>query len=319
MAEEKRYREFVFSTQDKVNDVGSRVMSAGIDVEQFKKNSVLLYMHQRFGKDDMPIGSVADLRLEGDKWIGRPVFDQDDPHAARIADKWAKGFLKMVSPLLEIIETSTDPALMLPGQTRPTITRSKLVEISIVDIGGNDDALQLCYAGDVLKLAHGEPCDALPLLTHANQPDKGIKTEQMNEDLKTIALALGLSESSTREQILAAIAPMKEQAGQVETLRLAAVTAAVDRAVEEKRITADKKDHFVALGKAAGIESLNATLALMKPAAKPTDLLRQGKETLALKFDDLTAEQLEEMRTSDQEKYCALFKEKYGYNPTIEA
>lgn len=319
MAEEKRYREFVFSSQEKINGVGSRVMSAGIDVEQYRKNPVLLYMHQRFGKEDMPIGRVDDIRLEGIQWIGRPVFDLDDPYAKRIADKWEKGFLKMCSPVLEIIETSTDPSVMLPGQTRPTVTRSKLVEISIADIGSNDDHLQLSYQGNVLKLAHGEPCDALPLLT-ANQPAKGINTEQqMNEDLKTIALALGLPESSTREQIVAAIAPMKEQAAQVETLRLAAVTAAVDRAIEDKRITADKKDHFLALGKAAGIESLNETLALMKPAAKPTDVIRQGRETLALKFDDLSPEQLEQMRTSDREKYCTLYKEKYGYRPSFEA
>ena len=59
-------------------------------------------------------------------------------------------------PRLNRIETSADDALVLP-QTRETVTRSKLVEVSIVDIGGNDEALQLYgEGGRLLKLAAGE-------------------------------------------------------------------------------------------------------------------------------------------------------------------
>lgn len=313
----------MFSSQDKVNGVGSRVMSAGIDVEQYKNNSVLLYMHQRFGKEDMPIGRVEDLRLEGDKWLGRPVFDENDPYAKRIADKWENGFLKMCSPVLEILETSTDPLLMLAGQTRPTVTRSKLVEISIADIGSNDDHLQLSYQGNVLKLAHGEACEALPLLTE-KQPAEGAKNadNKMNEDLKFIALALGMPEGSTREQIVAAIAPIKEQAARVETLSLAAITTSVEAHGARLKLTEEQKKHFLSLGKQIGVEALESTLVLMHPAAKPMDVLKPGsgdKQTLELKFDAMTPDQLMELRTNDREKYVALYKDKYGYAPTIEA
>ena len=58
------------------------------------------------------------------------------------------------------------PQNVVQGQTRPTVTRSKLVEVSIVDVGANDDALQvrLYSGGKLLTLAQGEDNDLLPLL-----------------------------------------------------------------------------------------------------------------------------------------------------------
>ena len=71
----------------------------------------------------------------------------------------------MASAGIEIIETSDAPEYLLQGQTRRTITRCRLEEVSIVDIGGNNDALQLYdTSGKVLKLSAGEDNDVLPLL-----------------------------------------------------------------------------------------------------------------------------------------------------------
>ena len=97
------------------------------------------------------------------------LFDFDC-YLYEIESKWDSGFLRMASAALEPIETSADEALVLPGQTRETVTRSKLIEVSIVDIGGNDEALQLCGAdGKVMKLAAGEDTPGLPLLKE-NEP-----------------------------------------------------------------------------------------------------------------------------------------------------
>ena len=90
--------------------------------------------------------------------------------AKQIADKWEGGFLKMCSAGLDIVETSVDPVHLLPGQTRATVLRCKLTEVSIVDIGSNDDALQLTNSGQLLTLASGEACEALPLL-ELNKPE----------------------------------------------------------------------------------------------------------------------------------------------------
>lgn len=319
-----RGKEGIVSTE-RINEVGSRVLTAGIDCAQYERNPILLYMHYRGLHEPtplLPIGNVENLRVENDKLIGTPVFDADDEFAAKIADKWQKGVLRMMSPKLEITETSAAPELLLQGQTRETVTRCKLIEISIVDIGGNDDALQLCRNGQTLELANGAACEGLPLLETAQENNNNINENQTQ--MKTILLALGLADTATSEQAVAAVNALKTKADKAETLELSAITGVVDAAVDTKKITADQKDHFITLGKSAGIDNLNKTLALMKPANKPTDVINQNggahaPETLELKWDDLTPETASELKANEPQKYIALFKSKYGYTPTLEA
>lgn len=158
-------KEVIISTSG-LNCYGGRVLTSGIDLTQFQKNPLLLWMHRRsFDRDAMPIGRIDNLRTDGDRLIGTPVFDQNDEFAKKIESKWENGFLRMASAGIEIIETSDAPEHLLQGQTRRTITRCRLEEVSIVDMGGNDEALQLYdRSGKVLKLAAGEDNDALPLL-----------------------------------------------------------------------------------------------------------------------------------------------------------
>lgn len=120
-------KDMIISTS-RLNCYGSRVMTAGIDIEQYKKNPVLLWMHRRsFGSGSpLPIGRVENLRFEGDALKGTPVFDENDPFAKQIADKWENGFLKMCSAGIDIIETSVDPTHLLPGQTRATVCAQNL-------------------------------------------------------------------------------------------------------------------------------------------------------------------------------------------------
>lgn len=149
-------KEVIISTSG-LNCYGGRVLTSGIDLTQFQKNPLLLWMHRRsFDRDAMPIGRIDNLRTDGDRLIGTPVFDQNDEFAKKIESKWENGFLRMASAGIEIIETSDAPEHLLQGQTRRTITRCRLEEVSIVDMGGNDEALQLYdRSGKVLKLAAG--------------------------------------------------------------------------------------------------------------------------------------------------------------------
>jgi hypothetical protein len=313
-------KEMIVSSE-RVNTYGSRVITAGIDLSQYEKNPVLLYMHRRYS-DSMPIGRVENLRVEGVKLIGTPVFDIEDEFAKKIAGKWDRGFLRMCSPYFDILETSNAPELVLQGQTRETITRCKLVEISIVDIGGNDDALQLCRSGKVLELSSGAACDGLPLLKAEIEPEIENINNQKSNQMKNILLALGLLETATDEQAVAAIKSLQLKAEKVDSIELSAITGAVDAAITAKKITADQKDHFVALGKSAGVESLNKTLELMKVASKPTDMINPNSdekpaETIALKWADLTPEVATKMKTEDPKQYIALFKENYGFEPEL--
>lgn len=324
-------KEVIISTSG-LNCYGGRVLTSGIDLTQFQKNPLLLWMHRRsFDRDAMPIGRIDNLRTDGDRLIGTPVFDQNDEFAKKIESKWENGFLRMASAGIEIIETSDAPEHLLQGQTRRTITRCRLEEVSIVDMGGNDEALQLYdRSGKVLKLAAGEDNDALPLLAPEKKDDPSgtapdgkadNQTNKLTQSMnKEILQLLGLSETATEQEAVGALRLLKEKADKVETLQLASITAVVDGAIAEKRITADKKEHFVNIGKAAGIDSLRTTLSLMQPVRKPTEVIRQTDEprddepkTYA-KLSDVPANQLEKLREERPQDYERLYKAEYGHD-----
>lgn len=301
-------------TSNGLNSYGSRVLTEGGDLRQYERNPVLLFMHNRaFDRENLPIGRMEGLRIDGDRLIGTPVFDLNDEFAKRIADKWENGFLRMLSAGIEIIETSSDASVMLPGQTRPTITKWKLVEVSVVDIGANDEALRLYdQAGAMLKLASGIDNEVLPLLKGKEDNQLIIKTT-MNKELLTL---LGLQEGATDEQVLATVRGLKEKADKVEAMTLANITAIVDEAVTTKKITADKKEHFVNLGKAAGIDSLRETLSLLKPAQKPTEVIvprgSAPEQGTFAKLSDVPEAELPKMKEENPAEYARLYKAEYG-------
>ena len=324
-----------------MNCYGTRVLTEGIDLSQYERNPVLLWMHRRaFDGNSMPIGRIENLRVEDGKLIGTPVFDQNDEFARKIESKWDSGFLRMVSAALEPTETSADEALVLPGQTRETVTRSKLVEVSIVDIGGNDEALQLCGAdGKLLKLASGEDASALPLLKLSNpeptpegktgegeEPESGRQTINNNQNQTTAMnkeqlMLLGLPEGASDAQATAALQLMKTRADSAETLQLAAVTQCVDQAIADKKILAAQRDHYIQLGKAAGAQMLADTFKTMPAQQKPTDTLNLshqsapgagGQTKTYAKLSEVPQSELIELRKDNPAEYMRLYKEEYG-------
>ena len=319
-------KEVIISTSG-LNCYGSRVLTSGIDLTQYQKNPVLLWMHRRsYNGKDMPIGRMENLRIDGDRLIGTPVFDENDEFAKQIASKWENGFLRMASAGSEIVETSDAPEHLLQGQTRATITRCKLEEVSIVDIGGNDEALQLYGTdGKLMTLASGENCDHLPLLLNKEHaegtaPEASFNNQNNNNSMnKEILQLLGLSETASEQEAVNALRLLKEKADKAESLQLASINALVDGAVADKRITADKKEHFVNLGKSSGIEALRTTLELMLPQRKPTEVIHQttdqpagGEHKTYAKLSDVPASEIPSLKESNPTEYARLYKAEYG-------
>lgn len=313
-------KEAVISTP-RLNSYGARVLTEGIDLEQYQKNPVLLYMHRRGRKEDMPIGIMENLRVEGDTLYGTPKFDDDTEDERNINKKWERGTLRMLSAGLDILEWSEEPALLVAGQTRPTITKSKLIEVSVVDIGANDDALQvgLYHEGKLLALAAGEENAHLPLLTVLAKEDNEEQTPNNNQQKKMekILLKLGLAPNATEDEAVSAIGKLQEEKS---AMALARITDAVETAIKEKRITADKKEKYLSLGKTLGLADLNALFADMAPAQKPLDLVRpngsvQSAGSATLTWASATPEQLQELRENNKEEYVRLYKENFGFAP----
>lgn len=296
-----------------INSYGTRVLTSGMDVVQYQRNPVLLYMHER----GQVIGCVKDLKVEGEDVTGELLFDEATELSKRCKKQWEFGSLKMVSVGIDIVEMSEEKSMLVQGQTRPTIVKSKLFEVSLVDIGSNDDAIVMKKDGRQIELGKDGVC-AIPLLNN-NQ-------NIIQMDQKVIALQLGLPDTATEDEIKAKMEELKASKAQVtalekekETLTLAAITQAVETAITEKRIGADRKDQFINLGKSIGVDELKKTFEAMSPQVKLSTVIAQHggapagvtKATYA-KLSDVPEDELETMRAENPDAYKKLYKAEYG-------
>lgn len=312
MAKNKRVR----ITNERLNSYGTRVLTAGMDVSQYERNPVLLYMHER----GQVIGYVKDLKVDSDEVTGELMFDEASELSVRCKKQWEFGSLKMVSVGIDVLELSEDKKHLVEGQTSPTITRSKLFEVSVVDIGANDDAIVLMRDGKRLEMGKdGE--SPLPKLNHNKKQDKDMNKEEF-------ALLLGLPADASEESIKAKVAELKAAAAERETLakendalQLSRIETAVEGAISEKKISADKKAHFIELGKKVGIESLSATFDAMSAQVKLSQVVgHQGAAPQGQtwqKLSEVPSDKIMELRKSQPEEYKRLFKAEYGYECDI--
>ncbi len=312
----------VIISNSKLNDYGFRVLTSGIDFSQYKRNPILLWMHNRpyrNSKDTiLPLGKVENIRVEDDELKGTLVFDEADDFSKQIKAKWDAGTIKMVSAGFDPIERSEEAEHLVAGQKYPTVTKCKLIEVSVVDIGANDDALALYKEGKRIELSLGKENS---FLTPINN--------QLNESkMKKIALKLGLSENATEAEILTKIEQITLKADKVEGLEEqvknqqdSSIVKLVDSAIEQKKITADKKEHFVNLGKTAGVETLEETLKLMQPVQKPTDIIHQSGGagvTEYKKLSEVPEEEAIRLRSEDKDTYIKLYRAEYGVYPELK-
>lgn len=164
---------FVLSDES-VNSYGFVVLTDGVDTSAFEHNPVMLYMHNRDGN---VIGRWENIRKEDKRLLGDAVFDDSTELAATVKKQVEKGFLRSVSIGIEQIATEE-----LNGVQ--TITKSRLIEVSIVDIPSNENAVKLFRRS-------GGYVRSLKELENDNAP----------EDLKTALIALLGLESSADEKI----------------------------------------------------------------------------------------------------------------------
>lgn len=130
-------------TDNSVNVYGYRMLTEGLQLDQFKKNPIGFMMHEREGG---VLVKWEDFRTEGDKLFGKPVINLSHPKGADIATQVENGFINAASMGKIICLEATDaPDLKLAGQTGPTVTKWFPREISFVDIPGNHNALVNLY------------------------------------------------------------------------------------------------------------------------------------------------------------------------------
>lgn len=131
--------EFVI-VDETINRYGYRILVDGIDTEGFMKNPVACLQHNTH---DVSVGRWKNIRKENGRLIGTLEFDDEDETAIKLYKKYKRGYMNAVSVAIIPIEESEDPEYLLPGQKYPTVTRCELLEISLVTVPGQKNAVRL--------------------------------------------------------------------------------------------------------------------------------------------------------------------------------
>jgi hypothetical protein len=318
-------RQYVLSDST-VNEYGFRLLTSGYQIESFRKNPIGYYMHRR---DDGIALKWEDLRIEDDKVVGTPVINLSNGRGVQTCDEAENGFLNAASVgHIVVLDYSTDPELMLPGQTGPTITRWYNKECSLVDIPGNGNALTKLYdineneinlvdlSAPLLKPLQPnlvkELRSALQLENDTNE------TAMVNEVRQLIAKA-GSMEQENKVLRNDKQALQQQLDDLVSARNKFKITALLDRALEDKKVTVALRDKL-ANDYAANPEGLKSLLSAMPAYRSITELLKnkqQDNSEAQWQWDDYekndpTGKKLKELRANDPARYKELFDLKFA-------
>ena len=337
----KSTKRFVVSTE--AENVGEfYVRTEGIELGQYEKNPLLLWMHQRpkgKSRDEiLPMGNVLEVRKENNQITGIPAFDEEDWFAMTIYKKVENGTIRMMSAGLRPIEWRRDEAGKL------WLWRSALVEISLCDIGSNPEALAvklydeneelITLSADYLDNVIQNPKDdmskliqlspeVLPLLKLAD----GATPEQIQakiQNLVTLAdsqkttidtLTTEKSEAVTaKEKAEQDLVKLQKETSEKELVEL------VDQAIEDRKITADQKDDFMKLS----LDQAKSILDKMKGAptvqsqlqGSATNQSKASEEWVKLSYDEMDEKELlPHVKREAPDLFVQKFEEKFGEKP----
>jgi hypothetical protein len=332
-------------TDESLNNFGFWLPLSGAVLDQFKKNPIMLWMHNRAWrgtKDEiLPIGYWDNIRIEGKKLLADAIFDDNDEFASAIGDKVENNFLRMASCGIRVIETSQDPKWLKPGQTCETPIKWTLKEGSICDIGANDNALSLVFYDKNDELINlTEDGSGLPLKKLSDTKP----VTQINSDMKKLLSFFKLSEDSTEDQVLAKIQELNEKLTLAETAKGTAETkladyikkegeakkaeavTLMDAAVKDGRLNADSRKSWETLFE-KDHESAKLSLAAIPVRKSVKDQFTDnvtGSDKEREAFAKLSWDELDKtgkLRTV-KEKFADLYEEKfetkYGKKPNKE-
>ena len=322
---------------------GFRALMSGADLEDFKKNPVLLVQHIRGDEGTrtpemiLPIGRWYDIRIEANQLLAKPDFDDSDELAMRVQKKVEGGYMNGASIWIVPNVVSEDIADMLPGQSLPTFTKWSLLEASIVDIPNCRNSLAIRNsAGKRITLnSNTENKDLKEYLSNI------LKKENPIMDKKVLCLKLGIPEDSTEVLISEKLAAFMSGAnanvllasentslkdeviklkGEAETKL---ITDLVEGAITAGKLTAGDKGRYTKLA-TADFETTKEVIGAMKAQASIESLLSGGSsaEVNRLEVESLVKlsgnqlymdGKLDRLQTLSPEHFKLKYKEAFGF------
>lgn len=304
---------FILSDQTK-NQYGFVVLTSGIVLDRFIKSPVMLYNHENDDDPNDVIGKWENVRIENMQLLAEPLFDETEDFAKKVMAKVDKGFIGGASIWIDF--EFENVKLDLPGyEGIPVITKSELMEASIVSIPNNKNAVKLRASGKEIE------DNSLALKLSIDNENQKTNIETMKElGLIFAALGLQLTATSTPEHAVAAIDALKlkaEDAGTKLTDALAKlnaehenkVTALINDAIVSKKLSAEQKDSFTELAKKDfdNTKKIIDTMVAQKTISEQLNAGGKGAdEGGANPFDGKSYKEL--MASSEGSKYLAKLK-----------
>ncbi|MBN9312897.1 MAG: hypothetical protein BGO40_02920 [Chryseobacterium sp. 39-10] len=171
---------FVLNDETKVNQFGFRVSNAGLDLDRFRANPVILDNHSN--SNFSVIGRWENIQIEGNLLTAEAVFDDGDPNAKEIGRKVEAGFIKGSS--LGLNPFSMSNFVIAPDDTYDLV-RSEVLEASIVPIPNNANAIKL-YAATEDSMKELQESEISEILLMASD----LSNFNLNNSMKKITLTL---------------------------------------------------------------------------------------------------------------------------------
>ena len=313
-----------------VNEYGFRLLTEGYQMDAFLKNPIGYYMHRR--EDGIAL-KWEDLRIDGDTIVGVPVINLSNPRGEQICSEAENGFLNAASMgHIVVLEYSTDAALMLEGQTGPTVTKWYNKECSLVDIPGNKNALTQLYdqQENEINLADFGTKPLLEVGVHNILDDlaavldlKG--KDRHNPDVVTAVQDLVARANGLATEILGLQKDKTELQVKLDDLlgqrTKQEVNDLLERGLEDRKITMELKNRL-AKDYATNPEGLRDLLGAMPAYRSIADNLRDrvnqpNKSEAEWQWDDYEkndplGKKLKDLRANDPGRYKELFDKKFG-------
>lgn len=300
-----------------VNCYGFRLLTDGYLADEYARNPIGYYMHQREG------GVVVrweDLCTDGDCITGYPVINLSNERGAQTLEEVESGFLNAASMgHIVVLEWSMEPSLMLPGQTGPTITKWYNKECSLVDVPGNSNAVTALYD------AGNNPITLADLTLKTTTPIGLTKPLITETNLNGFTDVLQLTGTTNIAELSDAIIALNNRASAAEANLAALIQATankdinhlLDKALDEKKITVQLKATLERDYQGKPVE-LAELLAAMPRYVSISQMLRaeavtdEAKWTWAdYELNDPSGHKLALMRDQDPARYADLYEQRF--------
>lgn len=163
---------WIVASTPAVDRDGDRVVPGGLDLENYRRNPVLLYGHN-YADPFAVIGKAAEIVVDEMGMrilpeLREPATDNDPMHIIKAL--WEQGLLRAASIGFKPLQS------MGNAYGGKDITQAELLEISLVPIPANQTALRLA-AKSLGDEPHDEPHDEQDEIQEAQQKDGEVQTE----------------------------------------------------------------------------------------------------------------------------------------------